>query len=176
MNHQEPLLSRKEIENAFRLLGERLAKRGIVADIYVFGGAAMALAYDARRATRDIDAIFEPHGIVLEEAKKVAEILHLAPWWLNDQASSYISTKKDENSPTVFEHSGLRVSAASGEHILAMKLLAGRRRDNDDISFLIKMLGLRDVQSVLQICESVFPDEPIPARSKLMLEDILANI
>jgi len=176
MNPMDPLLTRRDIENAFRLLGDGLAKRGVIADIYVIGGAAMALAYDARRATRDIDAIFEPHGIVLEEAKKVAQALRLAPWWLNDQASAYISTKKDEKSPTVFEHAGLRVSAASGEHILAMKLLAGRRRDNHDISFLIKLLELQDVDSVLAICESVFPDETIPERSKLILEDIFSNI
>jgi hypothetical protein len=48
-----PLLDRAGIEEAFRRLGARLAKRGVVADLYVFGGAAMALAYDSRRATRD---------------------------------------------------------------------------------------------------------------------------
>jgi hypothetical protein len=53
-----PLLDRERIEQAFWLLGDKLAARGVVADIYVFGGAAMVLAYDAQRATRDIDAIF----------------------------------------------------------------------------------------------------------------------
>jgi hypothetical protein len=48
-----PLLDRERIEAAFHRLGDRLAKRGVVADIYVFGGAAMALAYDSRRVTRD---------------------------------------------------------------------------------------------------------------------------
>jgi hypothetical protein len=65
----DPLLDRAAIEDAFRRLGDRLARRGMVADLYVFGGAAMALAYDARRATRDIDAVFQPHGIVLDEAR-----------------------------------------------------------------------------------------------------------
>jgi hypothetical protein len=46
-----PLLDRKGIEEAFRRLGDRLAKRGMVADIYVFGGAAMVLAYDSRRVS-----------------------------------------------------------------------------------------------------------------------------
>jgi hypothetical protein len=43
-----PLLDRGAIEDAFRRLGDRLVRRGVIADIYVFGGAAMALAYDAR--------------------------------------------------------------------------------------------------------------------------------
>lgn len=71
MSEPTPLLDREGIEEAFRRLGDRLAKRGVVADIYVFGGAAMALAYDSRRATRDVDALFKPHGIVLEEARAV---------------------------------------------------------------------------------------------------------
>jgi hypothetical protein len=51
VSQPSPLLDREGIEAAFRRLGERLAKRGVVADIYVFGGAAMALAYDSRRTT-----------------------------------------------------------------------------------------------------------------------------
>jgi hypothetical protein len=62
---------------------ERLARRGIVADVFVVGGAAMALAYDANRVTRDVDARFVPHGIVHEEAVRVAEELGLPRWWLN---------------------------------------------------------------------------------------------
>jgi hypothetical protein len=78
-----PLLDRAGIEEAFRRLGDRLARRGVVADLYVFGGAAMALAYDSRRATRDVDALFKPHGIVAEEALAVAAELDLPRWWLN---------------------------------------------------------------------------------------------
>lgn len=82
MTGAEPLLDRRAIEDAFRRLGERLIRRGVIGDVYVFGGAAMALAYDARRATRDIDAVFKPHGIVLEEARAVADELGLPGWWL----------------------------------------------------------------------------------------------
>jgi hypothetical protein len=91
----EPTLDRSALEHAFRLLGDRLARRGVVADLYVFGGAAMALAYDARRSTRDIDAVFEPHGIVLQEAEAVARELGLPRWWLNEQASAYVAPGGD---------------------------------------------------------------------------------
>lgn len=80
MSETDPLLDRAAIGDAFRHLGDRLAGRGVVADLYVFGGAAMALAYDARRATRDIDAVFQPHGVVLEEARAVAAELGLPAW------------------------------------------------------------------------------------------------
>lgn len=71
------LLDRAELERAFTALGERLARRGVVADVFVVGGAAMALAYDARRVTRDVDSLFVPHGVVLEEARNLAEELGL---------------------------------------------------------------------------------------------------
>ncbi len=64
------LLGRSDLERAFTALGDRLVKRGVVADLFVVGGAAMALAYDANRLTRDVDATFVPHGVVLEEAQR----------------------------------------------------------------------------------------------------------
>jgi hypothetical protein len=54
------LFGRAELERAFTALGERLARRGVVADVFVLGGAAMALAYDATRVTGDVDATFLP--------------------------------------------------------------------------------------------------------------------
>jgi hypothetical protein len=171
MTAPEPLLDRRVIEDAFRRLGDRLVRRGVIADLYIFGGAAMALAYDARRATRDIDAVFKPHGIVLEEARSVAEELGLPGWWLNEQASAYVAPGGDPSAPRVFDHPGLRVAAASPEHLLAMKVLAARRRDGDDIRFLVQRLNLASVDQVLAVCAEVFPDEPVPDRARLILED-----
>ena len=88
MSDPSPLLDRAGIEEALRRLGDRLARRGVVADLYVFGGAAMAPAYDSRRTPRDVDALFKPLGIVLEAALMVAAELGLPRWWLNEQASS----------------------------------------------------------------------------------------
>jgi hypothetical protein len=81
-------LDRGAIEDVFRRLGDRLVRRGVVADLYIFGGAAMSMVYDSRRATRDIDAVFQPHGVVLEEAHAVAEELGLPQRWLNEQPAS----------------------------------------------------------------------------------------
>jgi predicted nucleotidyltransferase len=175
MSQPDPLLDRAAIQEAFRRLGERLARRGVVADIYVIGGAAMALAYDSRRSTRDIDAVFKPHGIVLEEARVVAAELGLPSWWLNEQASVYVAPGGDASAPHVFDHPGLRVSAASPEHLLAMKVLAARRRDTEDISYLVKHLGLSGAAEVLAVCEAVFPDEEVPDRARMILEDMFAE-
>jgi hypothetical protein len=54
-----------------------------------------------------------------------------------------------------------------------MKVLAARRRDGDDIRFLIHRLGLTSVDQILAVCAEVFPDEPVTDRARLVLEDAL---
>ena len=57
------LLDRETVEELLRQLGARLVDRGVEAELYVVGGAAMALANDTRRLTRDIDAIAVPSDV-----------------------------------------------------------------------------------------------------------------
>ena len=166
------LFGRAELERAFTALGERLVRRGVVADIFIVGGAAMALAYDAARVTRDVDAMFKPHGIVHEEAMQVATDLGLPRWWLNEQASTYISGKEDADKRRVFDHPGLRVMAASPRHIFAMKARAARTRDIDDLRLLADIVGVESADAALQICANFYPDEPVSPRSAAVLREL----
>jgi hypoxanthine-guanine phosphoribosyltransferase len=83
VSEADPLLDRAAIQDAFRRLGERLARRDGVADIYVIGGAAMTLA-----------------------------------------------------------------------------------------TYLVKHLGRTSTADALAVCMAVFPDEPVPDRSRLILDDL----
>ncbi len=168
------LLGRAQIERAFTALGDRLARRGVVADVFIVGGAAMALAYDATRVTRDVDSLFVPHGIVLEEARNVAQDLGLPAWWLNEQASVYISGKDDPDRRRVFDHPGLRVTAASPRHIFAMKALAARTRDIDDLRLLADIIGVDTAETALQICAEFFPEEEVPPRAAAVLRELFS--
>ena len=143
-----------------------------MADIFIVGGAAMALAYDAARVTRDVDAMFKPHGIVHEEAMQVATDLGLPRWWLNEQASTYISGKEDADKRRVFDHPGLRVMAASPRHIFAMKARAARTRDIDDLRLLAGIVGVESADAALQICANFYPDEPGYPRSAAVLREL----
>jgi len=49
------------------------------------------MAYDARRATRDIDAVFEPKTVIYEAAAEVAERRGLPPGWLNDAVKALLA-------------------------------------------------------------------------------------
>jgi predicted nucleotidyltransferase len=166
------LMGRAELERAFTRLGDRLVRRGVVADVFVVGGAAMALAYDAKRVTRDVDAMFVPHGVVLDEARAVADELGLPPWWLNEQASVYVSGKDDPGRRRVFDHPGLRVMAASPEHIFAMKALAARARDVDDLRTLAALAKVATVDDAVRLCSDFYPDEAISPRAMGVIREL----
>ena len=82
------LVSGDELLDALRSLRAKLHRRGITADVYIFGGAAMVIAYRARPATRDIDAVFEPDTEVLDAAHEVAYERHWPRGWLNRMLST----------------------------------------------------------------------------------------
>ena len=72
----------------------------------------------------------------------------------------------------MFDHPGLRVTAASPRHIFAMKALAARTRDVDDLRLLGEMIGVESAETALQICAEFFPDEAIPPRSAAVLQEL----
>ena len=63
----------------------------------------------------------------------------------------------------------------SPEHLLAMKALAARPRDVEDIRQLAQVLGLHTAHDVLASVREIFPEEEPPARLGLLLKDIFAD-
>lgn len=169
------LLDRDLLRRAFDLLASKLARRGVVGELHVFGGAAMVLVYDDRAATRDVDALFKPDAPVLEAAREVADELGLPRSWLNDQASSYVSRRPGRGTP-VYDHPNLRVLTTPPEHLIAMKVRAARAaRDADDLRLLLATVDVHTVDEVIRIVERFFPDEPLSERSRQLVEDLLAE-
>ena len=66
-------LGREDIRALLDDLSEELAGRGASAELFLVGGAALAVAYDATRATRDLDAVFVPSDVVRQAAAAVAD-------------------------------------------------------------------------------------------------------
>ena len=66
------MLSRATILEALRLLSDELGRSGVLGEINIVGGTAMVLAFNARNATKDVDAIFEPVADVRKAASTVA--------------------------------------------------------------------------------------------------------
>ncbi|CAN5182873.1 hypothetical protein BH23ACT9_BH23ACT9_29520 [soil metagenome] len=167
------LLDRQRLLDAFQMLAAKLARRGVVGEVHVFGGAAMVLVFDERAATRDVDAIFEPDGPMLDAALEVAHELDLPRSWLNNQASTYVSGRAGRGTPA-FDQPNLRVLTTPAEHLLAMKVRASRSaRDAEDIRLLLHHLDIHAVDDVVAVVSRYFPDDPLSDRSRMLIEDLL---
>ncbi len=57
----------------------------------------------------------------------------------------------------------------------AIKGLAARPRDAEDIRQLTQVLGLHTVEDVLALVREIFPEEEPPPRLRLLLEDIFSD-
>lgn len=166
-------MNRDEIIAALTELAAELHRRGTSADMYVVGGAAIALAFDERRATRDIDAVFEPKTVVYEAAASVAEGLGLPSGWLNDAVKGFLAGDDPEATP-ILDLPGLRCLAASPRTLLALKVLAHRvGEDEDDLRLLAAELGLARADEILAVAEETFGDRLDPA-ARFFVEEIFS--
>ncbi len=165
-------LSKDDMYALFETLSERLRRKGARANIYLVGGAVMALAFDRERITGDIDARIDTgHGALVEAVHEIAAERGLATNWLNEQAASAIPKTPDARAPTLYATQYLVVTGASAEHMLAMKLEAGRGRDVSDIATLVRMLGLRSPEEGVAIHRRLLPDSKKNTRA--LMEDAL---
>lgn len=164
-------MQRSEIVAALTALAGVLERRAIQGELYVVGGAAIALAYDARRTTHDIDAVFEPKTAIYEAASEVAADLGLGPGWLNDAVEGFLAGTDPQPVP-ILDLPGLRCLAASTAMLLALKVLAHRvGEDEDDVRLLARELGLRSAPDVLAAAEDVFGDR-LDAAARFFVEEI----
>jgi len=134
-------LSADDIRRLFEELASELDRNGQRAEVFLVGGAAIALCFDARRATRDLDAVFAPTDSVRRAAATVADREGLDPDWLNDAVKGFLPGP-DPNAVRYFEAPGLLVDVASAEYLLAMKLFSSRvETDAEDIALLYREVG-----------------------------------
>ena len=83
-------MHRDEILDLLHELAQRLETTGLRGELFLVGGAAMALAYSTRRSTADLDAIFEPKTIIYDIAATIARERSLPATWLNDAVTSFL--------------------------------------------------------------------------------------
>jgi Nucleotidyltransferase of unknown function (DUF6036) len=160
-------------------LGRRLSAKGVAGRLYIVGGAAMALEFDTRRTTRDIDAIFHPSTTVTDEAASMATDLGLPPGWLSASAQAFIPLPDED--PVSLDVEGLQVAVSSPANLLAMKMAAGRPQDITDLVVLFRHLKIRSPKQAVDIAERMYGSDSVvlrePRESLLLLaESVLAKV
>ena len=161
----------------FEQLSAGLSERGARADVLLGGGAAMAVAYDARRATRDLDAAFAPTDTVRAVAEQIALQRNPSPGWLNDAVKGFLPGP-DAGARVFFESGSLRVDVASLKYLLAMKLISARPgADVEDIRILYRICGFTTVDEGLEVVTRAFPSSRILLqKTQYLLAEIVQDL
>jgi hypothetical protein len=175
------MLSRDQVLEAFRRLSGHLAATGVIGEIHLLGGAVMMLAFQAREATKDVDAIFAPTKEIRIAASRVAEEMGLDSDWLNDGAKGFASSAGNYSDQVLPQYPNLRLLTPAPEYMLAMKVMAARtpagaeRGDKDDIRLLMNRLGFTSAETVMDVVERYYPATQVLPRSRYLVDEILGE-
>ena len=84
------VLSADRIRELFTALDQELARRSVVGEVGLLGGAVMCLVFQARESTKDVDAVFAPTREIRDAVRVVARTHGVADDWLNDAAKGFL--------------------------------------------------------------------------------------
>lgn len=129
--------TKENLDQCLSKLAKEYRKRNgtqIRAEIILIGGAAILTNYGFRDMTYDIDTIIRASSAIKEAINTVGNELGLPNGWMN---SDFIKTSS--YSPKLVQYSKyykrfgyvLDVRTITGEYLIAMKLMSGRKYKND---------------------------------------------
>lgn len=164
-------MNKQEIYESLQLLNTKLASHDTRGEIYMYGGAVMCLCLNARGSTGDIDALFEPKGLIYRLADEISEENGNPKGWLNDGVKGFVSQNNDME---LFESmSHLDIYNTKWKYLFAMKCLSCRtdpdEHDMQDIDFLIDHFGIKSVEEAEGIILEYFDRKMILPKVHFML-------
>jgi hypothetical protein len=164
----------EEIKKYLSELNEELRLMGVKGELCLYGGAVMALVYDARPDTKDVDAIFKPLSQIREAAARVAETNQLRPDWLNDAVKGFLVPHQQQ---ILLDFSNLKVFVPEADYLLAMKAISARINTLDaaDVRFLIDLLKIESAGAVLDIVEKYYPRQQIKPATQFFIEELFGQ-
>lgn len=180
------MLDRTDILRGLRRIDALALDAAILVDLAVYGGAAIALTFDVRRSTRDVDAVVRGSPDFLRRA--AAEVALEEGWpegWLNDGVKGFTSASEQMRLMAGFEASpagGLRIHLPTPEYLFAMKCMAMRpeglegSHDISDIEALADVAGIADVETALSLVEAFYPASRIPPKVRFGVEEIMERV
>lgn len=165
-------MTAEQITQYLTELNDDLRLMEVKGEVSLFGGAVMCLVYDARPATKDVDAIFKPTAEIRKAIVRIAERHSLNENWLNDAVKGYWVDHKEH---VLFDLPNLTVFVPEPDYLLAMKSIAARgdtSYDREDVVTLIKVLGLTKPEEVFSIIEKYYPKNQIKPSTQYFIEEI----
>lgn len=169
-----PMLQKAEIVRHLQALERKLGAAGVKGEVCLYGGAVMCLVYDARPATKDVDAIFVPTREIRRAALAVANDEGLPADWLNDGVKGFLV---EHPRRILLDLPALKVFVPEPDYLLAMKTLASRvdATDRDDVRFLIRHMNLTRPAQVFEILEQYYPHQRIKPATQFFIEELFED-
>jgi hypothetical protein len=158
-------LTREAILRALGSLSDELGRQNVTGEVCLFGGTVMVLAFTARLATKDVDALFQPTPLIRDIAKRIGEEQSLPTDWLNDGVKGFVSARHETTAGNLPQFPHLRLTMPVPEYLLAMKCMP-------DIVFLIRHLRLQSASAVLDIVGQYYPANRIPVKTQYLVEGL----
>ncbi len=175
-------MSRSEIVRALTRLGELCASSGSKVEVAVYGGTVMMFAFDCRRATKDVDAIFRPPGVVEPLIARVAKELGLPSDWMNSGVKTFIGRREALTDFPELSVPGIMVTRPSAEYLLAMKCMAARLptpfREGDiaDIKFLLRKLGIESIAELERLVADYYGGRMLQDPKRWLVEKLIDEV
>lgn len=147
------MLSKNDIERLLLEVDKKLKEKGKSGELIIAGGATLALVFDARNSTKDIDALFRPSEEFREIINEIANENELEEDWLNDGVKGFFTDKMHADLYKKFDN--LSVYTVDPESMLALKLTSARfaSKDMDDSIVLMKHIGIKTENELFDIIE-----------------------
>lgn len=167
-------MTAEEITQYLTELNDELRQMDIKGEVSLYGGAVMCLAFKARAATKDVDAIFEPVKEIRNASHRIADRHGLRIDWLNFAVKMFVV---DHPREVLFDLSNLTVTVPDADYLLAMKVLAFRpeTEDENDVTFLIEHLGMNSYEQVIDIVKGYYPAKTVKAETVFWLEEFFSK-
>ena len=163
-----------EIKRYLTELNDELRAMNVKGEICLYGGAVMALVYDARPGTDDVDAIFEPVRYIRKAARLVAERNGLPIGWLNNAVEMFLAQHERR---ILLDLSHLKVYVPPPDYLLSMKVLSARAEsmDQNDLKVLIDKLELRSAVEIIAIVKAYYPHKEVKPETRILIEELLSK-
>lgn len=181
--------TKHNIDEYLKKLAKRFRKLNgskIPAEIILVGGASVLINYGFREKSNDIDAIIQASSAMKDAINQIRDEENLPQDWINSdftRTSSYSPSLRIYSKHYRTFSNIVEIRTVSGEYLIAMKLMSGRKYKNDlsDVIGILKeesnagnnisMEQIRDAAKNLYGSYGALPDV-----SKVFIEKLMDRL
>ena len=176
----------QDIETYLADLGQALQQLRVQRPVRVLmvGGAFMLTQMHNRPTTNDVDVVLKDvddpmtsplYRTFKAAVRAVASSNRIPVTWINDLIGDFLRNASVVPEGILWRHYGmLEVYIPEAEYMLALKLLAGRPKDRNDIQALCQRLNVRTRPQAQQLVDRYIPNKQLQQLNHL--DDTLNDV